>query len=268
MNARRIGMVSMTVSLLTLAGMATGTAIAQSDPVSIPAGSYHSLFPEVEGEKNRVEPFKMDAMPVDNATYYEFVMDQPEWRQGRVSPMLATKGYLKHWEDGEPPVEEQEQPVRNISWYAASSYCEWAGGRLPTLDEWEYAAERLDIQGRESWDRFGSDVLGWLTSVDPDRMPDTGESGVVTVDGVQDMHKLILEWVNDFKPPIAEGLSFDCGTAGRLQGEGSEYRYASVVRTITRMSFEPETTTGTLGFRCAYDSMTVAGGKRNDQIYK
>lgn len=264
MKARRIGIVSIAVSLLTLAGMATGTAIAQSDRVSVPAGSYHSLFPEVEGEKNRVEPFLMDATPVDNASFLEFVMDRPEWSQGRVSPMFAAKGYLKHWKQGAPAEGEREQPVRNISWYAASAFCEWAGGRLPSLDEWEYAAERLDIQSRESWDRFGSEVLGWLTSVDPNRMPETGESGVVTRDGVYDMHKMILEWVSDFKPPIADGLSFDCGTAGRLQGEGSEYRYASVVRTITRMSFEPETTTGTLGFRCAYDSITVAGGTPND----
>ncbi|MEX0890220.1 MAG: hypothetical protein WDZ33_01650, partial [Balneolaceae bacterium] len=61
-----------------------------------------------------------------------------------------------------------------------------------------------------------------------------------------------------------DGLSFDCGTAGRLQGEGSEYRYASVVRTITRMSFEPETTTGTLGFRCVYDVKNVGGGNSHD----
>lgn len=260
MKARRIGIVSIAVSILTLASMATGTASAQSELVSIPAGSYHSLFPEVDGEENRVEPFLLDAMPVDNASYQKFVMERPEWRRDQVSPLFATKGYLKHWSGNKPAEGEEKQPVRNISWYAASSYCEWAGGRLPDMDEWEYAAERLDIQSRESWDRFGSDVLGWLTSVDPDRMPDTGSSGVVTLDGVQDMHKLILEWVNDFRPPLADDLSFDCGTAGRLQGEGSEYRYASVVRTITRMSFEPETTTGTLGFRCAYNSMTVAGG--------
>lgn len=260
MKARRIGIASIAVSLLTLAGMATGTASAQSERVSIPAGSYHSLFPEVDGEENRVESFLLDAMPVDNASYQEFVMERPEWRKDEVSPLLASKGYLKHWKGNRPAEGEEKQPVRNISWYAASSYCEWVGGRLPDLDEWEYAAERLDIQSRESWDRFGSDVLGWLTSVDPDRMPDIGSRGVVTLDGVQDMHKLILEWVNDFRPPLADGLSFDCGTAGRLQGEGSEYRYASVVRTITRMSFEPETTTGTLGFRCAYNSKKVEGG--------
>ncbi|MGM0506565.1 MAG: formylglycine-generating enzyme family protein [Bacteroidota bacterium] len=227
---------------------------AQPDPVRIPAGEYHSLFPEVEGEPVSVSTFWLDRYAVSNRQFRTFVRENPEWSPDRGSDFRAGESYLKQWSGEEE--KDANRPVTNVSWFAASSYCEWAGGRLPTFDEWEYAAARLDLDDDAAWSRLGNDILGWVTSVDPTRLPMRGETGIETLDGVKDLHMQTLEWVEDFRPPVSDEISFDCGTAGRVASGGNGYRYASVIRTLTRMNLDPRTTSGTVGFRCAYTQPT------------
>ncbi len=138
--------------------------------------------------------------------------------------------------------------------YAANAYCGWKGGRLPTLNEWEYAAQNMDYDSPEEANQFSLDLIGWYSAVDANQTKPVGSTGIENRQGVKDMFGLIMEWVEDFKPPIATDLSLDCGTVGRMQGNSSMYGYAMSIRYITRMSFKATSTTGMLGFRCAYDS--------------
>lgn len=247
-----------TLFALIIATFAVGSeqVIAQEHPVQIPEGSFHSVLPEVEGEPVKVDGFYMDELAVTNADFLEFLMENPMWRRSVIPAVYADAGYLKHWEsDFNPGIKTQpDQPVTRISWFAANAYCRWAGGRLPTLNEWEYSAQLMDFESAEEMNEFANELMGWYSAVDVQNTKAVGSTELENRHGIKDQFGLIMEWVEDFKPPISNEISLDCGTVGRMQQLGNTYSYAASVRYITRMSFNPKMTTGMVGFRCAYDA--------------
>ena len=238
-----------------LAATAAGTA-QDRERREIPAGSYHSVLPEVIGEPVQVAAFRLDETAVTNGEYLEFLKQNPEWTQSRIPAVFAGPSYLGHW-TGDLQIKEdgdRDKPVTRVSWFAANAYCGWQGGRLPTLHEWEYAAQAMEFSSAKDADRFSYELIGWYSAVDAEKTGRTGSTEIENRYGVKDMFGLVMEWVEDFKPPVGEDISLDCGTIGRMQGDNSIYSYAMAIRFITRMSFDPASTTGMLGFRCAYDA--------------
>lgn len=256
------------LAALVLLPQAGSSVLAQSNTALIPEGSYHSVFPEEEGKPVPVDSFLMDKLPVSNAEFLAFVQKQPRWRKSRVPAVFAGPDYLRHWsgdlDPGSHNAAAADRPATRVSWYAASSYCQKQGGRLPTLAEWEYTAMAMDFDAKEEWNNFGQKLIEWYSSVDTENPNPVGSSGIENRYGVKDMHGLVMEWVEDYRPPVADDLSMDCGTAGRLKGQGSQYNYARVIRTLTRMNFKPHTTTGMIGFRCAYDLPESATSKDSE----
>jgi formylglycine-generating enzyme required for sulfatase activity len=106
------------------------------------AGSARSKFADPwEGPEHEivVSPFALDIHPVTNRQFAKFVLANPEWSKLAVIDRLKNTYYLKLWNDNEPPDTELDHPVTYVSWFAASAYAEWAGKRLPTEAEWEFA---------------------------------------------------------------------------------------------------------------------------------
>lgn len=234
-----------------------GTAVqAQQSVAYIPEGEFHSVLPEVEGEPVSVNHFYLDKTAVTNIEFAEFLKENPRWNRSQIPAIFTREGYLRHWKSNlEPgPENPDDAPVTRISWFAANAYCSAAGGRLPTLNEWEYSAQLMEFDDPSDMDSFANELMGWYSAVNTDNVNTVGSTGIENEYGVKDQFGLIMEWVVDFEPPVGTDISLDCGTVGRMQQLGSVYSYAASVRYITRMSFNAKTVTGMVGFRCAYDN--------------
>lgn len=114
------------------------TTYIQSDTITRrESGTYNSedysdggrTFKEVS-----FTPFAIDITPVTNAEFQKFL------KSSRYSPKVK-KNFLKHWVDGNPPSGEENEPVVYIDLDDARAYAKWAGKRLPTREEWQYALE-------------------------------------------------------------------------------------------------------------------------------
>ena len=235
-------------------------AAAGSGFVSLPGGNFKSALKYEDTPTVKVAPFELQKTPVTNAEFLAFVQAHPEWRRDRVARVLADERYLQHWAG---PVALQDdaqakQPVVNVSWFAASAYCEAQGARLPTWSEWEYAAAadetRTDARKDPAWRER---ILGWYSRPSTGPLP---RAGLQTPNayGVQDLHGLVWEWTDDFSSlMIAEDARKQgdpdkakfCG-AGALSMDDRD-NYAVLMRVAMLSSLTAKSTTANLGFRCA-----------------
>ncbi len=122
---------------------------------------------ETPRHRNLMQPHRISKTLVTNAEYQRFIEDggyrRPElWLSlGWASvTQLGWTGPLYHIDesahfrlDGKRPV-DPDAPVCHVSFFEADAYARWAGCRLPTEFEWEFAATEF-CEVRDDWQELG-----------------------------------------------------------------------------------------------------------------
>jgi formylglycine-generating enzyme required for sulfatase activity len=243
----------------------TGAAlVADADYRQVAGGSFRSVQPP-GGEPSDVplSSFGLQRTPVTNREFLAFVTKHPGWRRGEAPALFVDSGYLAHWRG--PLVlgagVDPEQPVTHVSWFAAEAYCATEGARLPTWYEWEYAAAASETERDARQDPgWRQRILDWYATPSGRPLPRVGERPA-NVYGVQDLHGVVWEWVNDFNSLLVAPDNREQGDPDRTRfcGAGAvameqKENYAVLMRVAMLSSLQARDTTGNLGFRCAKDA--------------
>jgi sulfatase modifying factor 1 len=247
----------------------------------------------------RLDAFRMDATAVTNAQFATFVKDTgyvtgaEEFGvsavfhlafQGDPSDVvnraagtpwwLAVRG--ASWRSPEGPGSDvggrQNHPVVHVSWCDAQAYAAWAGKRLPTEAEWEYAARGGLAGARFAWGDELTPRGRWMCNIWQGTFPtaNTVEDGFLTTApaksyppngfGLSSMAGNVWEWCADWFSPTYYASSPPYDPQGPDDGEqrvmrGGSYlchhSYCHRYRVAARSSNTPESTSANIGFRCA-----------------
>ncbi|MDT0444511.1 SUMF1/EgtB/PvdO family nonheme iron enzyme [Streptomyces johnsoniae] len=167
-------------------------------------------------------PFHIDRTAVTNRRYARFLEDVGGSKEFAHPDEPAGKDYTPaHWR--EPRFNDPDQPVVGVDWYDAYAFARWAGGRLPSEDEWEKAARGRD--GR---------VYPWGDAWDPERANGVHRAyGVESPADLEELEALLVRTTLEWPPePVLPADSLPAGASpyGALHMAGNVWE-------LTRTNF-------------------------------
>ena len=279
----------MGVCLLFLTGCKKEPAeVVVEDPtkfvtVQIPAGSFTMGSPASENgrlpneiqHKVTLSAFSMSKYEITNIQYAAFLNAKLIGSNGKYSagaypnePLIYASSGLYDWglhytgSKWEPVEGFGNNPVILVTWFGATEYATYSGGRLPTEAEWEYACRSGtttayntgsclgDLQANYNWAYPGASCMN-TNSIYPGKTLPVG-SYPANAFGLYDMHGNVWEWCSDWYGPYpVTDQTNPTGPAsgdGRIFRGGSWYGESSLCRSALRDSGFPSNSF-ILGFR-------------------
>jgi formylglycine-generating enzyme len=193
--------------------------------------------------------FWLDADAVTNDAYRRFVLAVPAWQKDRADRALRDENYLKDWSGTQYAAGTGAHPVVWVSWHAAAAYAAWAGKRLPTEAEWEYAC------------RAGTATAYWWgAAFDGSRANNgaaplsVGREASRNPWGLSDMLGNVWQWTSaayETYPYQADARENPRADGNRTVRGGAWGKGEAFLRSANRSSLPPRTTNEQTGFRCA-----------------
>jgi formylglycine-generating enzyme len=246
----------------------------------------------------RVEPFYIDRHTVTNIQFREFVAatgyvteaERFGWSfvfypPGAAQNLQHVPG-LQWWrrvdgatwahpEGADSGVRDRDgYPAVHVSWNDAAAYAAWAGKRLPTETEWEFAARGGLQQKRFPWgDELTPDGVHlcniWQGDFPDFNSVEDGYEGAAPVDaypanpfGLQVITGNTWEWCSDWFSADHHRYATRVNPVGPVEGgtrsmRGGSYlchaSYCNRYRVAARSSNTPDSATSNIGFRCVRD---------------
>jgi len=226
------------------------SAIPAADMALIQGGTF--VMGREDGEEDerpshrvQVKDFYLDIYEVTNEQYKKFVDTAPH-------PPPS------NWTSGAYPVGEAKLPVTHVTWQNAGDYAKWAGKRLPTEEEWEYAARNGSKQTLYPWGNKWKENLAAVRFLDRVKPFPVGSFiNDQNEFGIYDLGGNVSEWVQDSYHSY-DGKSVDDSLKIFRGGNFAEKAVpAEKITSTYRWYLDATPDPGHLakiGFRCAKDA--------------
>ena len=207
------------------------------------------------GSFNLIYTFAISKTEITNLQYCKFLNEKGNQTEGTTTwldlydedcQIIKTRGKFY------PKKGKENYPVVEVTWYGAKAYCEWAGGRLPTEAEWQFACK-----AQNDYNYSGSytiDEVAWYKNNSRNEVHQVAQKKANSF-GLYDMNGNAGEWVQDewhdnYKNAPTNGSAWESrNSTSRVYCGGSFNSNVRDCRVSVRVGKQPNYGYDDIGFR-------------------